>query len=373
MSLPRIPSISRQDMFNSLIEDIYKKNQFKEMQKLKQQELELNRPLKEAKAKEADMVSKLMSSALGLSNNKEHPVYSEQQNSNIDINQPYELNNLEKSAVSQMKPGDELKIGQSLPPSSTSQDKKTARDILISLGYLKESPSEQQSREITTAFQKSLGSNASKQLENWGNKITASQEMKPILEHNQEIMANPVFQEMYSHPEYMGYDISYLKKFGTPDQIELASALGTNTKSLFSSMASEFKGSFRSFEKQMFENAAPNDKDTLQQLIAKNNTMLALRDLMVKRLSLASDIVQSSEARISPNAALDIAEKQINAKEIRNNIKNDFKKYEQEAKNTKQSVTSKYSEAELMKHYNEAIAAGVPVEAANKRLAELRG
>lgn len=364
------------DSMGDLADFISKKKQHEELRKLKEQELSMDMPLKKAKAQEASMIAKLMGNALGIPN-EQGQEFTNKNNmgSQNQIKQPYQMNEAEKDAVSQMKPGDSLKVGSSQSSISPDNNEKKARDILIALGYLKESPSDQQAREVSTSFQKNAGANAAKQLEGWGKTITASHEMKTILEHNQEIMANPVFQDMYSHPEYMGYDISYLKKFGTPKQIELASSLGTNTKSLFSSMASEFKGAFREFEKKMFEDAAPNTKDTLQQLIAKNNTMLAMRELMTKRLSLASDIVQSSEGRISPNSALDIAEKQINSKDIRNKIKDNFKNEMKKQEKPKQEKINeeKYSEEELMQFYNDSISAGAPESEAKKRLDELRG
>ena len=49
----------------------------------------------------------------------------------------------------------------------------------------------------------------------------------------------------------------------------------------------------------MFDQATPNENDSFGQLMAKNNTLMAIRDLIVKRTSLAKQIVEGSQGRIS--------------------------------------------------------------------------
>lgn len=250
-----------------------------------------------------------------------------------------------------------------------------AREVLQHLDKWKETPKEQQEREVATDWRKGINKNTIELVGDWGKKISASREMIPILEHNQEIMSTPVMKEVFSHPEYLGYDKKYLKKFSKdPTVIEGLNALGTNVKSLYSIMGSEFKGAFRFYEKQMFDEASPTESDSFGQLIAKNNTMMAIRDLITKRLSLAKQIVEGSNGQISPEAAESIAEKQINAKQVRQQIKDNFKKMQDDAdKQAKALNQAHYSEEQLQKFYDDAIEHGVPKEAADKKLAELRG
>lgn len=334
------------------------------------------------------------------------------------MNQPYQLTPEEQQRSANMKPGESFVVGQPNPnagqmnrqqlvneanqgtdffqrnnqpnptnPSSQNQSGTTpeglpstpeaeqAQEVLEHLGKWFPSLKQKEQSEIRTDWRKGINKNTIELLGDWGKTISASRQMLPILEHNQEIMSTPEMKEVFSHPEYLGYDKAYLKKFSkNPKIVEGLSALTTNVKSLYSTMGHDFKGAFRYYEKKLFDDATPNESDSFGQLIAKNNTMMAIRDLIVKRTSLAKQIVEGSNGQISPEAAETIAEKQINAKAVRQQIKDNFKKMQDEAeKQSKALNQTHYSEKQLKQFYDDAIAHGVPKEAADKKLAELRG
>jgi len=206
---------------------------------------------------------------------------------------------------------------------------RRAKEMLYGLGMLKETPSEQAAREEGSAWKKGLGAADAKQLEKWDDKITASYEMMPVLENIQDIISNPKVQEVYQHPEYMNYDVKFAKRFNKdPEVQQLLTSLATNTKSVFSTMGQDFKGAFREFEFKLFNAAAPNENDSLNQLIAKNNTMMMLKDLAIQRYTLANNIVRGSKGTISPANALKIANQQINTKDVRDKVQSQYKALE---------------------------------------------
>lgn len=332
------------------------------------------------------------------------------------INKPYQLSPEEQQRSAQIQPGESLVVGQPNPNYGQmnrkqlvsaanqgtdffqrSQENRSqenapqpqaissglpqtpqaiaARSVLQHLGKWGEIPSEQEEREVRTDWRKGINKNTTELLGDWGKRISASREMLPILEHNQEIMSSPVMQEVFSHPEYFGADKVYLKKFSKdPTIVEGLSSLTTNVKSLYSIMGQDFKGAFRFYEKKLFDEATPNESDTFGQLIAKNNTLMAIRELIVKRTSLAKQIVEGSNGKISTEAAEEIAEKQINAKEIRQGIKDNFKKMQEDALQQQKSLNAtKYTKEQLSKYYADAIAEGIPKDVLDKKLAELRG
>jgi hypothetical protein len=222
------------------------------------------------------------------------------------------------------------------PNNITQSDKqRKVREILMALGKIKETPSEQQGREVDTARQKAFMEHDLKAMDQWNEKLEANYEIKPLLEHNQEILASPIMQDMYKNPEYFGRDIAYLRRFGTPEQVEALTQLGVNNKSIIASSAQEFKGAFREFELKLLNNSAITENDTFQQMKSKTNTVLALRDLLTKRLTLANEIVRSFNGKISPANALSIADKQINGKKVREQIRNQFDASEKEQKEAK--------------------------------------
>ncbi len=289
----------------------------------------------------------------------------------------------EQNKIQEMQPGDSLVLGQEQSNQGMrgSNQQQKALDMLQALGILKETPSQQESREMRTAYQKELGASDVKQLEKWNDTLTSNSQITPVLENIQNIAANPAFQEMYKNPEYFGFDLAYLKRFGNKEQQDLLTSLGTNAKSIFQSMGQEFKGAFREFELNLFNKAAPDEtRDTIQQIISKANTMMSLRTLISKRLSLANNIVRSSGGKISPANALEIADRQIDGKKVRQEIQDKFNKEQatqkaaQENRVNKKSETPNgtISEVEIYSPQGKLVARGSK-EAASKFLSKHRG
>lgn len=304
----------------------------------------------------------------------------------------------EQSKIQGMQPGESLVLGQGqggqgLPDMSSGAPTQPAPQVgaggrqqaalgmLQALGILKETPQQQEEREKRTAYQKELGASDVKQIEKWNDIITSNSQITPVLENIQEAAANPTFQAMYKNPEYFGYDIAYLKRFGTDEQKDLLNSVGTNAKSIFQAMGQEFKGAFREFELNLFNKAAPDEiRDTLQGIVSKTNTMMALRNLMTKRLTLANNIVRQSGGQISPANALEIADRQVNGKQIRQEIQDKFNKSQAEQKAALQNRTGKNAsnpnavsaEVEIYSPQGKLVARGSKDQAA-KFLSEHRG
>lgn len=221
-----------------------------------------------------------------------------------------------------------------IPPinqNNSSDKQKNAMDWLQRLGYINPTAQEKSDIDVKSAFNKEMSANDIKQNAKWNDVITASEEMQPVLDNIQKITANPVFQDMFKNPQYLGYDIKYLKRMGTPEQIKYLTELGTNAKSIYSALGQEFKGAFREFEKKIFDKVAVDEEhDTLPAMQAKINTLMQLRSLVSQRLSLADNIFRSSEGKISPSSSLKIASKQISSDKIAKEVYDQYSKFEKE-------------------------------------------
>lgn len=317
---------STQNIINSILNNRLNPSRQKLMQAQAQQA--------QGNAAQAQMIANLIQQVFGGNNSSNLNISSNASSTGSGILMP------EKKPPRGFEPLDPLSsdnenidkiISGSMNSNANNPKTDKAKSMLQALGFLKETPDEQAEREIRTAYQKEIGSTDAKSIEDWNKILTSNSQITPVLENIQELAANPALQAMYKNPEYMGYDLKYLKRFGTKEQQELLTSLGTNAKSIFQAMGQEFKGAFREFELNLFNKAAPDEtNDTLPQIISKTNTMMALRDLATKRLSLANNIVRSSSGAISPANALLIADKRIDGKKIREDIKDKFQDSEKQ-------------------------------------------
>lgn len=342
---------------------------FAQMKEMNQKKplLEAQTEAAKASALKSKMFSALMSAAFGGLDQTGDASSGMPNIAAGDNNQPkpYQLSPQEKIQQAQMRPGDSMVVGQpqvQFAPGvqggmdvtggggSATDSQNKARQMLYALGMLKETPQDQENRDTRTAYNKELGASDVKAMDKWNDTISSDSQIIPVLENIQELTANPDLQAMYKNPEYLGYDLKLLKRFGTPEQQTLLTSLGTNAKSIFQSMGQEFKGAFREFELNLFNKAAPDEtSDTLPQMIAKTNTMLGLRNLVKQRLTLAQNIVRSSGGKISPSNALEIADRQVNGKQVRDQIQNQFKQSEIQQKIDKEKQSKSNSSAKSSK------------------------
>lgn len=207
------------------------------------------------------------------------------------------------------------------------QSKQSAKSILQALGVLKETPEEQQQREISTEWSKNIQDVDKKQVQGWNDSLNENIEMVPVLERNQELLANPKLKDIYKHPEFLGYDIEFLKRYSKdPEVSRMLTELGANTKTLYQSIVSGFKGAARKFEFNLIDKMAPNEtKDTYPMLVAKTNAMLSIRELLSNRIKMAQKIWRDSQGKISPNEAMEKANQLIKGKETFKKIEENFK------------------------------------------------
>jgi hypothetical protein len=346
---------------SSLIESMFK-NQLNpyQIELLKAQAQE-----SKGKASQSQMFSNLIRMAMGEDINQ-----SQQQSQNLYQNQPpgqnyfsdnpaineaansnpgYQLTENDKQGINNLQPGESYRIPenqesdkkQQSPSNMQNQSprQKIAMDWLQRFGHINPTVEEKSDIETKAAFNREMSSSDVKQNAKINEAIFSNEEITPVLEDIQKITANPEFQSMYKNPQYLGYDIKYLKKFGTPEQIKLLSSFGANTKSLYSHMSADFKGAFRDFERKIFDKAIPNEEtDTLPAMQAKVNTLLQLRSLMTQRLKLADQIFRSSKGAISQSSALQIAAKQIGSDKVAKEISDQYDKFEKEQSGLKKET-----------------------------------
>jgi hypothetical protein len=309
------------------------------------------------KALQSQMMSQLLNQFLGGGN---LPTGNMPQMSG---NQPYQLTDQDRKGIGGLTPGQSYTIphdglAQNVTPNKQNggmnpdfgkllvsgllglPTHNVEGNIVTPFGQVKVGENAQEKREAErkSKFQENLSSHDIKQTENWNNIVTSNEQIMPALENIQEISANPIFQNMYKNPEYFGKDIDYLRRFGSDDEKKLLNTLTTNQKSLYTNMGDNFKGSFREFEKKIFDKAIPDEHDTLQGIQAKTNAMIQLKELGTKRAILADQIFRSMEGKISPGSAMQLAKQQISGKDVMKKVEDQFKQLEKEQSNLKSKL-----------------------------------
>lgn len=245
---------------------------------------------------------------------------------------------------------------------SNESENDPIKELLYATKAIQETPTEQKNREIATDFAKSIHSADQKTREGWNQALEANYEIKDALKANSAIYASPKVQEALSHPEYLGYNVAYLKNFGKDKELaQDLTTIGTNNKTLYTNILSKFKGAVREYELNLLKSFIANeDKDNINVMIAKNNALQAMTKNIMDRTSLADKIYIMGNGKITTAQAMEMADNRIDGKKIREDIKNNFK-----AEEKKQKIALYEQQAK------DAIAKGADPEKVNKHLSAI--
>lgn len=168
-------------------------------------------------------------------------------------------------------------------------------------------------------WEKKLHAEDAKLVGQWGETLTAAHDMQPTLDAIQEIITSPVLAGMKQHPELFGHDMAWFQRFGSKEQQEMVGNLQTYTGELYTNMGQKFKGQFRVGEQALVKELKPDPKDSLGVLVGKSNALQAINQIVTRRISAADKLVRSG--KYSPSEALQKADKMVNGKQIRDQVK----------------------------------------------------
>lgn len=317
-----LPLRSSADTLDSLIQQLMNQQQFNKEYGLKKQELAMDEPLKRAKAAEADMYARLIAKATG------NPMPDQAINNSTNLGSTYSNPSYAPSfqdiqKIKQMQPGESYVVGEEskipYPNQGNNSGEKNAMDWLVKLGVVKEGPMEQQQREIATAKAKEQNKYSIKNAEEMGTKYESAVEMKGTLDALEDMVTSPTFESIKQNPIYMGKDLAYYKIKGTPEQKQLIGDLESYSGEIYVDMSSKFKGAFRIGEQALVKNMKVNPEDSLDVAVGKIGSMQAINQLIMERSRIAADLIEKG---VPKSIAIEMADKQINGNQIREDIKN---------------------------------------------------
>jgi hypothetical protein len=229
---------------------------------------------------------------------------------------------------------------------------KRARQILTALGKWEETPEEKEARETRTAATNEWTKSDIKQVEGWNKTIDANRQIESNLQLMEDKLATPEAQQLFSHPEFFGWDLAYAKKFGKPEDIDIITTMNTAGKDLFTTVGAQFKGPFRKFEFNLLNEAFPTQNDTFAQKYSKLMALKAMKGIATDSLTTASEIVRNSGGTVSPNKALEMSMKQNNVEYRMKQVKREFEEKMKDAV---------FKKKEFEKNHREGIAQPPPM------------
>lgn len=171
-----------------------------------------------------------------------------------------------------------------------------------------------------TPLQKELTKQDAKAIADLENVARKGLEAAPTLDQLAEITSNPTFQSMRKSDLAPGLELEYYLRKGSPEQKELAGNFLTYANAIIKDSSRDFAGQFRVGEQELLEKMKLSPKDTLPVAQGKLEALMLMRQLMTDRASIASDLARNQG--MSPLKAIETAEKRLDVKKIKDEIKN---------------------------------------------------
>lgn len=145
-----------------------------------------------------------------------------------------------------------------------------------------------------------------------------AQNAQATLNNLTDIASSPEFEQIRQVPLAGRHELAYYSKFGTPEQQNMVGQYYTLAGNIVKDASRDFAGAFRKGEQQLLQGMKPNESDTVNTARGKIEALSVMNSLLAERSRLVSQIM--SEQHISKSKALDLADKQIDGEQIRNQI-----------------------------------------------------
>jgi hypothetical protein len=157
-----------------------------------------------------------------------------------------------------------------------------------------------------------------KDISDLNNNVINAENSQTTLDSLSKIVSSPAFEQIRSTPLAGRHELSYYSKFGTPEQQNMVGQYYTLTGQIIKDNARDFGGQFRKGEQQLLEGMKASPSDTVDVARGKIEALSFMNKMMMQRSKLVSNIM--SEKHINKLQALEIADKQLNGDEIRQQI-----------------------------------------------------
>ena len=148
----------------------------------------------------------------------------------------------------------------------------------------------------------------------------AANKKQETLDELTNTMSSPVFEQIRQVPLAGQHELGYYAKFGTKEQQQTIGKFLEQTNQVISDSAGEFKGAFRVGEQGLLNKMKVNPSDTIDVARGKLEAMSYMNRMLALRTSKAADYM--NEGHFSKSKAIELADKNINGEEIRQEIHN---------------------------------------------------
>jgi len=138
------------------------------------------------------------------------------------------------------------------------------------------------------------------------------------LQHMNEIVTNPIFSNMRNYPWFQGAQLNMKSKVGTPEEQRLIGDFQTTAQNAVAQTVMGFRGRILDKEVDMANKMKINPEDTFQVILGKLPSIEAFNEFTKQRSRMASQLMDKQH--ISRGDALEIADKQLDSKAIREKI-----------------------------------------------------
>ena len=136
-----------------------------------------------------------------------------------------------------------------------------------------------------------------------------------------DVVKNPVFKNMRSKIRFFqDKQLGLLKSIGTPEEQELIGRWQGLTNKVLADTINTFKGNPMKGEVSISENMKANDNDTINVVVGKIQSGYLMKEMVKQRTAIARNIMENQH--VSKQKALEIADKQVNGDQVREQIKN---------------------------------------------------
>ena len=207
--------------------------------------------------------------------------------------------------------------------SQSSNRANKAKEVLQQLGYWKETPSEQQKREIETKYQGALAESDVKKISQLEDVAQAGIEAEPTYQEAAKVISNPEWAKMRDFSLAPGYQLEYYKRTGTPEQKKLITDFQSNANQFILNSIKKFPQRFTNSDLNFMRTMKINDNDSFEAAQSKLANAYAYDKILSERAGIAAQIAR--EKRIPVFEAMKLANKQMNIDKIRNDINESIK------------------------------------------------
>lgn len=147
-----------------------------------------------------------------------------------------------------------------------------------------------------------------------------AQTAQNTLDSLSDVVSSPEFEQIRQIPILGKNELSYYAKFGTPKQQEMVGKYYTLTGNIVKDTASEFKGQFRTGEQKLVNSMKADPSDTVDVARGKIEALSSMNKMLSERSRITSELMTKNH--INKLQAQEVADKQVNGKEIRDQLHN---------------------------------------------------